>query len=68
MSVTKCETSCEFFIPLQVLTKLTSSPDFTPEIPTALKHGIDPPMSRFGGFLLLTALPHRSLSHFRFAL
>jgi hypothetical protein len=53
---------------MKKIISLTSSPDFTPEIPTALRRVIEPPMNRFGEFLLLTALPHRSLSHFRFAL
>ena len=40
---------------------LTSSPAFRLEIPTALKEGIEPALSRFGGFLLLATLRHRSL-------
>lgn len=40
---------------------LTSSPAQSRGIPTALRGGIEPPLSRFGGFLLLAALLHRSL-------
>jgi len=32
-----------------------------PEIPTAPSRGIEPRLGRFGGFLLLAALLHRSL-------